>query len=363
MKLGIIGLPSSGKTTIFNALTRGDAPTGQSMGGRFDVLTAVVDVRDERIDTLTAMFNPKKTIYARITYTDVGGLKKSEQKGSSISGELINHLSGLDGFVHVVRAFESELVPHMDGSVDAMRDLETLDIELLLSDLDTVEKRLEKLQSGLARGAFKNEKAAAQAEADLFEKLYAGLSEERPLRDLDLTEKQLKNLRGYGFLTLKPTLVVFNIGDDQDEITPDYDHNLTVVTNLRGKLEMELSQISAADDVESLEMFMEEYGVTELSLDKVVRLNYELMGLQSFFTVGEDEVRAWTIKQGANAVQAAGTIHSDLAKGFIRAETVAYDDLIALGSLAAARNAGKLRQEGKTYIVADGDVINIKFNL
>lgn len=363
MKLGIIGLPSSGKTTIFNALTRGDAPTGQSMGGRFDVLTAVVDVRDDRIDTLTAMFNPKKTIYARITYTDVGGLKKSEQKGNSISGELINHLSGLDGFVHVVRAFESELVPHMDGSVDAMRDLETLDIELLLSDLDTVEKRLDKLKSGLARGAYKSDKAAAQTEADLFEKLYAGLSEERPLRDLDLTEEQLKGLRGYGFLTLKPTLVVFNIGDDQNEITPDYDHQLTVTTNLRGKLEMELSQINAEDDPESLEMFMDEYGVTELSLDKVVRLNYELMGLQSFFTVGEDEVRAWTIKQGANAVQAAGTIHSDLAKGFIRAETVAYNDLITLGGLPEARNAGKLRQEGKTYIVEDADVINIKFNL
>ncbi len=368
MKLGIIGLPSSGKTTIFNALTRGDAPTGQSMGGRFDVLTAVVDVRDDRIDTLSAMFNPKKTIYARITYTDVGGLKKSEQKGSSISGELINHLSGLDGFVHVVRAFESELVPHMDGSVDAMRDLETLDIELLLSDLDTVEKRLDKLKNGLARGAYKSDKAAAQTEADLFEVLYEGLSEERPLRDLDLTEEQLKGLRGYGFLTLKPTLVVFNIGDDQDELAPDYDHNLTVVTNLRGKLEMELSQISAADDTESgddgsLEMFMEEYGVTELSLDKVVRLNYELMGLQSFFTVGEDEVRAWTVEKGANAVKAAGTIHSDLAKGFIRAETVGYNDLITLGSLAEARNAGKLRQEGKTYIVKDGDVINIKFNL
>lgn len=363
MKLGIIGLPSSGKTTIFNALTRGDAPTGQSMGGRFDVLTAVVDVRDDRIDTLTAMFNPKKTIYARITYTDVGGLKKSEQKGSSISGELINHLSGLDGFVHVVRAFESELVPHMDGSVDAMRDLETLDIELLLSDLDTVEKRLDKLKSGLARGAYKSDKAAAQAEADLFEKLYAALSEELPLRDLDLTEEQLKGLRGYGFLTLKPTLVVFNIGDDQDEITPDYDHQLTVTTSLRGKLEMELSQINAEDDPESLEMFMDEYGVTELSLDKVVRLNYELMGLQSFFTVGEDEVRAWTIKRGANAVQAAGTIHSDLAKGFIRAETVAYNDLITLGSMAEARNAGKLRQEGKTYIVEDADIINIKFNL
>ncbi|MCA9924545.1 MAG: DUF933 domain-containing protein, partial [Anaerolineales bacterium] len=176
-------------------------------------------------------------------------------------------------------------------------------------------------------------------------------------------EEQEKSLRGYGLLTLKPTVVIINIGDDQDEVALDYDHPMTVVANLRGKLEMELSQLSAAGDEESLEMFMEEYGVTELSLDRVVRLSYDLMGLQSFFTVGEDEVRAWTIETGSDAVKAAGTIHSDLAKGFIRAETVHYDDLVTLGGLSQARAAGKLRQEGKTYIVQDGDIINVKFNL
>ena len=365
MKLGIIGLPLSGKTTIFNALTKGDTPTGQSVGGRFDVITAVVDVLDKRVDILTDMFNPKKTTYARITYTDVGGLTHSEEKkGTAVSGALLNHLAGLDGFVHVVRAFENEIYPHPDGSVDPHRDLEALDMEFLLSDLGTVEKRLQKLQEGLTKGAFKDNKAAAQVEANLFQELYDALSEERPLRDLDLTEEQKKGLRGYGLLTLKPTLVVFNIGDDQDEIQlDDYDHTQTVVTNLRGKLEMELAQLSAEGDTESLEMFMEEYGVTELSLDKIIRLSYDLMGLHSFFTVGEDEVRAWTLKREATAVDAAGTIHSDLAKGFIRAETVHYDDLVSLGGLPEARNAGKLRQEGKTYIVHDGDVINIKFNL
>ncbi len=197
----------------------------------------------------------------------------------------------------------------------------------------------------------------------LFEQMNEALSEERPLRTLHLTDDQEKSLRGFGLLTLKPTLIVFNIGDDQEEIAIDYDYPGALVTNLRGKLEMELAQLSAEGDTESLEMFMAEYGVDELSLDKIIRLSYDLMGLQSFFTVGEDEVRAWTVKRGADAVEAAGTIHSDLAKGFIRAETVAYDDLIALGSMAKARTAGKLRQEGKTYIVQDGDIINIKFNI
>lgn len=362
MKLGIIGLPSSGKTTVFNALTKGDTPTGQSLGGRFDVVTAVVDVYDQRVDVLTRMFNPKKTTFAKITYTDVAGIKKGANEGGGMSGELLNHLAGLDGFVHVVRAFNSDLVPHPDGSVDPARDLEALDTEFLLNDLGVVERRMEKIEDGLRKGATKN-KAAGQAELALFQQLNETLSDERPLRTLHLTEEQQKMLRGYGLLTLKPTVVLLNIGDDQEEVSLDYDQPQTVVANLRGKLEMELAQLSAAGDTESLEMFMAEYGVTELSLDRVIGLSYDLMGLQSFFTVGEDEVRAWTIARGATAVDAAAAIHTDLAKGFIRAETAAYDDLVTLGSLAHARTAGKLRQEGKTYIVQDGDVINIKFNI
>jgi len=362
MKLGIIGLPGAGKTTIFNALTKGNAPVGQSMGGRFDVLTAVVDVLDARVDVLSRMFNPKKTTYARITYTDVAGLKKGATEGGGLPGELLNHLSGLDGFVHVVRAFESDLHPHPDGSVDAARDLAALDTEFILNDLGAVERRLEKLEGGLQRGAFPN-KAEAEAEMALFHQMNETLSAERPLRTLPLTDEQLKSLRGYGLLTLKPIVLIFNIGDDQEEVSLAYDYPQTVVTNLRGKLEMELAQLSAAGDEESLAMFMEEYGVTELSLDKIIRLNYDLMGLQSFFTVGEDEVRAWTIGREATAVDAAATIHTDLAKGFIRAETVHYDDLLALGGMNQVRAAGKMRQEGKTYIVQDGDIINIKFNL
>lgn len=362
MKLGIIGLPGAGKTTIFNALTRGDAPTGQSLGGRFDVLTAVVDVYDPRVDILTEMFHPKKTTFARITYTDIAGLQKDMAESGGLPPSLLNHLAGLDGFVHVVRAFASELVPHPDGSVDPARDLDALDTEFLLNDLGIIERRIQKLSDGLARGAVKD-KAAAQRELTLFQQMEATLSDEQPLRVLDLSEEQEKSLRGYGLLTLKPKLVVINIGDDQDEVTLDYNWSRTILVNLRGKLEMELSQLSRAGDEESLTMFMEEYGVTELSLDRVIGLSYDLMGLQSFFTVGEDEVRAWTVERGATAVAAAAVIHTDLAKGFIRAETAAYDDLIAAGSLANARAAGKLRQEGKTYIVQDGDVINVKFNL
>lgn len=362
MRLGIIGLPQSGKTTVYNALTKGDAPLGQSMGGRFDVLTAVVDVQDPRVDVLSKMFQPQKTTYARITYTAVDGLKKGSGESGGMSGELLNHLAGLDGFVHVVRAFESDLVPHPDGRVDPARDLETLDTEFLLSDLLVVERRLEKLESGLQRGAFRN-KAEAQKDLALFQRLNETLSAERPLRTLDLTDEELKGLRGYTLLTLKPAIVLINIGDEQPEVTLDYAWLRTVVTNLRGRLEMELAQLSRDGDEETLTLFMEEYGVTELSLDRVIGLSYDLMGLQSFFTVGEDEVRAWTVQRGATAIAAAGVIHSDLAKGFIRAETVSYNDLVTLGGLPQARQAGKLRQEGKTYIVQDGDVISVKFNL
>ena len=363
MKLGIIGLPSSGKTTIFNALTLGNAPTGQSMGGRFDVLTAVVDVRDPRVDVLSRMFNPEKTTYARITYSDVAGLQKSDDEAAGgLSPQLLNHLSGLEGFVHVVRAFENAAVPHPDGSVDAARDLLAVDTEFLLNDLGVIERRIEKIQEGLKRGATKD-KAAAGIELALFEEMNATLTEGHPLRVLDLTDDQLKGLRGYGLLTLKPKIVLLNVGDDQGDVSLTYDQPQAILAHIRGRLEMELAQLSAAGDAESLEMFMAEYGVEELSLDRVIRLSYDLMGLQSFFTVGEDEVRAWEISRGATAVDAAGTIHTDLAKGFIRAEVVAYDDLVTLGGLAGARTAGKLRQEGKTYSVQDGDVLNIKFNL
>ena len=358
MKLGIIGLPGAGRTTIFNALTGGDAPTNRSVGGRFDVLTAVVDVPDPRVDALAALFQPRKTTYARVTYTDIAGLQKGMGENGGLTGPLLNHLAGLDGFVHVVRAFESDLFPHPDGSVDPLRDLEALDAELLLNDMLTVEGKLERIAEGLRKGALKN-RAEALAEQALFERLRDVLAAEQPLRDVPLTADEVKALRGYGLLTLKPVLVVFNIGDDQEELQVDYPSALSHTVNLRGKLEGELAQLRGDD----LELFMEEYGVTELSFGRVIRLSYDLLGLQAFFTVGEDEVRAWAVARAATAVDAAGAIHSDLARGFIRAEVVGYDDMITLGTVAAARNAGRLRLEGKQYRVQDGEIVHIKFNL
>jgi GTP-binding protein YchF len=361
MKLGIIGLPGAGKTTIFNALTRGDTPTGHSVAGRFDVQTAVVDVPDPRIDALYDLFKPKKTTYAQVVYTDIAGLQKGMGENGGLAGPLLNHLAGLDGFVHVVRAFENPFYPHPEGSVDPVRDLEALDMELLLNDLVVVEGKLERLADGLRKGAIKN-RAAALAEQTLFERLQAVLTAERPLRDMssaELTEEEAKSLRGYGLLTLKPVLVVFNIADDQEAVSVTYPYGGSQVVSLRGQLEAELALLDEAE----VAVFMEEYGVAELGLDRVVRLSYDLLGLQSFFTVGEDEVRAWTVRRKATAVDAAGTIHSDLAKGFIRAEVVGYLDLIDLGSLPAARTAGKLRLEGKQYPVQDGEIVHVKFNL
>jgi ribosome-binding ATPase len=358
MKLGIIGLPGAGKTTIFNALTRGDAPTGRNMGGRFDVLTAVVPVPDRRVDRLAELFSPRKVTYAQVFYTDIAGLQKGMGENGGLAGPLLNHLAGLDGLVHVVRAFEDELVPHPDGAVDPLRDLAALDTELILNDLVIVEGKLERLAEGLRKGTLKN-RGEALAERARFERLRAALNDEQPLRNLGLDDAEEKALRGYGLLTLKPVLVVFNIGDEQDEVACHYPHAQSAVASLRGRLEAELAQLPA----DEVTLFMEEYAVAELGLDRVIRYSYALLGLQSFFTVGEDEVRAWTVRRTATAVEAAATIHTDLARGFIRAEVVPYDELLQLGGMAGARAAGRLRLEGKQYQVQDGEIMHVKFNV
>jgi ribosome-binding ATPase len=354
MRLGIIGLPQSGKTTVFNALTRGNQPVTTS-GGRFDVRTAVVDVPDPRVDRLSAMFKPKKTVYAKVTYADIAGLEGSK---SAISGALLNQLSQMDGFVHVVRCFEDPSVPHPAGSVDSLRDITGMDAELLLNDLISVERRLERLAEERKKGAGRD-KATVDREIALFERFHAALSAEQPLRQLELSPEDEKNLAGFGFLTRKPLLVLLNLFEGQAAPQIEYSQPRTALAALQGKLEMDLAQLEPDD----AQMFMEEYGITELGLDRVIHLSYDLLGLQSFFTVGEDEVRAWTVNRGATALEAAGTIHTDLAKGFIRAEVVTYDDLVTLGGLSEARGKGKLRLEGKEYIVKDGEIVHIRFNL
>lgn len=356
MRLGIIGLPQSGKTTVFNALTRGNVPTSVS-GGRFEVHTAVVDVPDERVDRLAAIFRPQKVIYAKVTYADIAGLEGSASK-SGISGPLLNQLTQMDGFVQVVRCFEDPSVPHPAGSVDPARDIESMDAELLLNDLIAVERKLERLAEEKRKGGGR-EKALIEREIGLFEKLHQTLSEEKPLRDIELTAEEEKILAGFGFLTRKPMLIILNLADGQTPPVVRYPHLRSAVVPLQGRLEMELAQLPPED----AQAFMAEYGIEELGLSKVIRLSYDLLGLQSFFTVGPDEVRAWTIHRGDTAHTAAGVIHTDLQKGFIRAEIIAYQDLIALGSLSEARARGKLRLEGKDYVLQDGEIMHVRFNV
>lgn len=356
MKLGIIGLPQSGKTTLFNALTRADQPTTMS-GGRFEVHTGVVDVPDPRVDRLSALFKPRKTIYAKVTYADIAGLDGSAGK-SGLSGPLMNQLAQMDGLIHVVRCFENALVPHPAGSVDAKRDLTALDAEFMLNDLIMVERKLERLNEERKKGAGRD-RGVIDREIELFNRLNATLSAEQPLRGLELSAEERRTISGFGFLTLKPVLVVLNLSEGQTAPELNYTQPHSVVVALLCRLEMEIAQL-APDEAE---MFMAEYGIQELSLSRVISLSYDLVGLHSFFTVGEDEVRAWTVRRGANAVEAAGAIHSDLEKGFIRAEVVTYQDLIDLGGLAEARSKGKLRLEGKEYIVKDGEIMHVRFNL
>lgn len=356
MRLGIIGLPQSGKTTIFNALTRGNQPVTMS-GGRFEVHTAVVDVPDERVDRLSKLFNPKKTIYAKVTYADIAGLEGSASK-SGISGQLLNQLSQMDGFVHVVRCFENLNVPHPAGSLDPRRDIATMDAELLLNDLIAVERRLERLVEERKKGGGRD-RTLIEREIDLFSRFHEHLAADLPLRDLEISSEDEKMISGFGFLSRKPMLVLLNLSDDQPAPTINYAHQRSAVTSLQGRLEMELAQLSRED----AQLFMAEYGIEEMGLSKVIALSYDLLGLQSFFTVGPDEVRAWTIQRGTSALEAAGVIHSDLQKGFIRAEVVHCEELLSLGGLNEARSKGKLRLEGKEYILRDGEIMHVRFNL
>ena len=352
MKLGIIGLPQSGKTTIFNALTRGNTPTTAS-AGRFEVHNAVVEVPDPRVDKLSAMFNPKKTIYAKVTYADIAGLETGSAK-SGISGQLLNQLNQMDGLILIVRGFNDDSVMHPNGTVDPVRDVDTMLTELLLNDLIAVERKLEKLVDERKKGG--TDKALNARQTELFEKLHKTLSDNKPLRELEFTSEEEKELSSFGLLTRKRILTVFNMSEGQKEPEAKLDHPSIA---LMGKLEMEISQLSPEDAA----VFMEEYGIKELSLNRMVNLSYDLLQVQTFFTVGEDEVRAWETKRGANAQESAGEIHTDLFRGFVRAEVVAYEDLISLGSMNEAKAKGKFRLEGKEYPVKDGDIMHVRSSL
>jgi ribosome-binding ATPase len=360
MRLGIIGLPQSGKTTVFNALTRGNRPTTTS-GGRFDVHSAMVDVPDERVDRLSALFKPKKTVYAKVTYADIAGLDGSAGKGG-ISGALLNQLAQMDGFLHVVRCFEDENIPHPAGSIDPHRDITAMDTELLLNDMIAVERKLERLADERRKGGGRD-RTTIDREIALFERLNHSLANEMPLRQVQVSPEEDKLLSGFGLLTRKPILLVLNLSEGQP---PPSKEDLMEgrcgedpCVALQGKLEMEIAQLPE----DEAQAFLEDYGIEEAGLQRVIRLSYDLLGLQSFFTVSPEEVHAWTIRRGTTAFEAAGEVHTDLQRGFIRAEVISVDELITLGGLSEARAKGRLRLEGKEYIVQEGEVVQIRFNV
>ena len=366
MQIAIVGLAGSGKTTVFNTLTRGHAQTGGYGGMELHVGT--VKVPDERLDRLAEIFKPKKIVQADVTYFDLAAPPVSTEGRvgtEELPADQLARLREADALLHVVRAFEDPSVPHSEGSVDAWRDLERLDFEFLMSDLSLVEKRLERLKASGHHGT-PAERESNDRELLILTRLHAALVEGRPLRGESIDPDEEKSIRGFRFLTQKPVLVLLNIGEADlpreaeivDGIATRYQHAKTLVDALSAKIEMELGEL----EPEETTVFMDELGITESGLARVIHLSYRLLGLISFLTAGPDEVRAWPIPDGSSSVEAAGAIHTDLARGFIRAEVVPYEDLLHLKTMAEARKHGKLRSEGKTYIVRDGDVVEILFS-
>ena len=366
MQIAIVGLAGCGKTTVFNTLTRGHAETGGYGGLQLNV--GVVKVPDPRLDRLAVVFKPKKIVHADVTYIDLPAPPASTEfhvGTEELPAEHLARLRDADAMIHVVRAWDDAAHPHPAGSVDPARDLESLDLEFILADLSMIDRRLERLK-GSGRHGTPAEREANEHEAVILSRLKPALEAGRPIRDETLDPDEEKALRGYRFLTQKPVLVLLNVGEGElaaapaliESIQRGYDHRHAMVDALSAKIEMELGEL----DADEASVFMEELGLHESALDRVIALSYRLVGLISFLTAGPDEVRAWPVPDGSNAVDAAGAIHTDLARGFIRAETISYEDLLAMGSIAEAKKHGKVRSEGKTYRVRDGDVLEILFS-
>ncbi len=362
MKIGIIGLPNSGKTTVFNALTGGSAETAAYSSGSLEPNLATVKVPDPRLQVLAGMYKPKKTTFADMQYIDVAGLSGAAHETGGLSPAFLNYISQVDALLHVVRAFADPNVPHPQESVDPERDIEAVDLELAFSDMAIIERRLQRLNGEIGKTAGK-EKELRIHERDVLQRLQAGLEADTPIRDVDLTADEEKMLRGYQFLSAKPLLIVINVGEAQLEAnlaaSLPYPHSKSAMAQLAGKVEAEIAQLEPED----ARAFLDDLGIKEPARERVIGASYDLLGLVSFLTAGPDEVRAWPIPAGTPALEAAGTIHSDIQRGFIRAEIVAYDDLIAAGSMVEAKKRGTVRMEGKTYIVQDGDICNFLFNV
>jgi len=357
MRIGIVGGPNSGKTTIFNALTRSSTAATAYSSGQLEVHTAVVDVPDPRLSFLAQMFAPRTAVYAQVTYHDIAGLTSDIGKEGQIRGALLNAIAIHDALPLVARAFHDPYLPHPNDSVDPVADFAEMETEFLLNDMVTIEGRLERIAAQRSRGPVEERQRLA-LEEELLTRLYPLLEEGSPLREAALSAEEQKLLGGFGFLSLKPILRVVNAGDEDEE--ESFSQHLNEGTFfLRGRLEAEIALMTTEEAAE----FLVGFGIVEQGLNRAIRRCYQLLGLISFFTIGDNEVRSWAVSAGSTAPEAAGVVHTDMQRGFIRAETVHFDSLEEAGSMAAARTQGLLRLEGKEYLVQDGDILNFRFNV
>ncbi|MGM8215792.1 redox-regulated ATPase YchF [Bacillaceae bacterium W0354] len=361
---GIVGLPNVGKSTLFNAITQAGALSANYPFATIEPNVGIVEVPDERLNKLTELVTPQKTIPTTFEFTDIAGIVKGASKGEGLGNQFLSHIRQVDAICHVVRCFDDENITHVAGKVDPIDDIETINLELILADLETVSKRYDRVAK-LAKQKVKE----AVAEFEVLEKLKDAFENEIPARAIEFNKEQMKLVKQLHLLTIKPILYVANVGEDEIidaegneyvEKVKEYAQNEGAeVIIICAKVEAEIAEL----DQDEKEEFLKELGIEESGLDQLIKASYSMLGLATYFTAGEKEVRAWTFRKGMTAPQTAGIIHTDFERGFIRAETVSYDDLMDAGSMAQAREKGKVRLEGKDYIVQDGDIIHFRFNV